>query len=52
MCWISLSKTYVYLEGYIFCIREKDQYVDTESDDKESLVLLLLKTSVLFYPWL
>ena len=42
MDWISFSKTSVIL----------DWHVDTKSDDEESVLLLLHKISVLFYPWL
>ena len=34
-----LSKTYVCLEGYIFCIREKDWYIDNKSEGEESALL-------------
>ena len=44
-----LSKTYACLEGYIFCIREKDLYIDT-SDDNESVLLFLHQNSVLLHP--
>ena len=37
--WITLLETYVRLKGYIFCIREKDWYIDNKSDDKESVLL-------------
>ena len=50
--WISISKTCVCLEGYIFCIREKDWHIDTKSNNKKSVLLFLHKNSVLFYHWL
>ena len=34
----------------LFCVKEKDRYIDTKSYDKESIVLLLHKNTVLFYP--
>ena len=33
-----------------FCITEKDLYVDTYSDDKESIMLFLHKNAAFFYP--
>ena len=47
--WIYLSKTSLCSEGKIFCIKEKDWYIDTKDDDKESMLLFFHKTSVLFY---
>ena len=44
--WISLSKTAVCLEGYVF-LWEKDWYIDAKSDDKESVLLFLHKNSVI-----
>lgn len=39
-------------EEYVFCTTKKDSYIDTENDDKEYMLLLLYKNSVLFYLWL
>ena len=33
-------------------IRDKDWYIDTKSDNKQSILLFFHKNSVLFHPWL
>ena len=47
---IFLSKTSVRLKGHIFGIREIGWYIETKSDDKESVLMFLCKSSVFFYP--
>ena len=37
--WVFHSNVSVCLEGHTFCITEKDWYIDTKSDDKESVLL-------------
>ena len=46
--WISLSKFSVCLKGYILLYKRK-RIFDTKKDYKESVLLLLHKSSVLFY---
>ena len=47
---IFLSKTSVCLKGYIFGIREIGWYIETKSDDKESVLMFLRKSLVFFCP--
>ena len=43
---------YISEDTLSFCIRENASYIDTQSDDKEFVLLFFHTAPVLFNPWL
>ena len=49
--WISLSKTCCVYKDRFYFMREKDWYIDSKIENKDSVLLFLHENSVLFYTW-